>query len=144
MTKKHTDSAYWALRVAYGAVPIVAGLDKFTNLLVDWKTYLSPLFVRLLPIPPATFLHLVGIVEIAVGVLVLLAATRVGAYAAAAWLVCIALNILASGQHLDVAARDLVMAVGAYTLARLEEARAAGAIQGRREHPPLRSQEVRT
>ncbi len=131
MTDKRTDSAYWALRVAYGAVPIVAGLDKFTNLLVDWKTYLSPLFVQLLPIPPATFMHLVGIVEIAVGVLVLLAATRAGAYAAAAWLVCIALNILASGQHLDVAARDLVMAVGAYTLARLEEARVAGAARSR-------------
>lgn len=76
-------------------------------------------------------MHLAGIVEIAVGVLVLLAATRAGAHAAAAWLVCIALNILASGQHLDVAARDLVMAAGAYTLARLEEARVAGAARSR-------------
>ncbi len=125
MTDKRIDSAYWALRVAYGAVPIVAGLDKFINLLVDWKTYLSPLAARLLPVSPATFLHAVGVVEIAVGVLVLFAATRVGAWLAAAWLACIALQIVASGQHLDVAVRDLVMALGAYTLARLEEARRA-------------------
>ncbi len=116
-------SAYRALRIAYGVVPIVAGLDKFTNLLVDWRTYLSPFFERLLPMSPTAFMHLVGIVEIVVGLAVLTAATRIGAYVAAAWLACIALNILTSGQHLDVAVRDLVMALGAYTLARLEEVR---------------------
>lgn len=127
MTDKRIDPAYWALRAAYGAVPIVAGLDKFTNLLVDWKTYLSPFLVRLLPVSPAAFLHAVGVVEIAVGLLVLFVATRVGAWLAAAWLACIALQILTSGQHLDVAVRDAVMAVGAYTLARLEEIRHAAA-----------------
>ncbi len=125
MTDKRIDSAYWALRAAYGAVPIVAGLDKFTNLLVDWKTYLSPLLARLLPVSPATFLHAVGVVEIAVGLLVLVVATRAGAWLAAAWLACIALQIVTSGQHLDVAVRDAVMALGAYTLARLEEVRHA-------------------
>jgi uncharacterized membrane protein YphA (DoxX/SURF4 family) len=127
MTDHRTDSAYWALRVAYGAVPIVAGLDKFTNLLVDWKTYLSPFLARLLPVSPATFLHAVGVVEIGVGLLVLFAATRLGAYLAAAWLACIALQVVVSGQHLDVGVRDAVMALGAYTLARLEEARHAAA-----------------
>jgi uncharacterized membrane protein YphA (DoxX/SURF4 family) len=131
MNDKRIDSAYWALRIAYGAVPVVAGLDKFTNLLVDWKTYLSPLFARLLPVSPAAFMHAVGVVEIAVGLLVLFAATRLGAWLAAAWLACIALNILASGQHLDVAVRDLVMALGAYTLARLHEARQAAAARSR-------------
>jgi uncharacterized membrane protein YphA (DoxX/SURF4 family) len=123
MQDKRLHSAYWALRVAYGVVPIVAGLDKFTNLLVDWRTYLSPLFERLLPVSPTTFMHLVGIVEIVVGLAVLTAFTRLGSYVAAIWLACIALNILTSGQHLDVAVRDLVMALGAYTLARLEEVR---------------------
>ncbi|HZY05726.1 MAG TPA: DoxX family membrane protein [Anaeromyxobacteraceae bacterium] len=127
MNDKRIDSAYWALRIAYGAVPIVAGLDKFTNLLVDWKSYLSPLLAGLLPVSPATFMQAVGVVEIAVGLLVLFAATRVGAWLAAAWLAGIALNILTSGHHLDVAVRDLVMALGAYTLARLEEARHAAA-----------------
>src|SRR6266496_3536427 len=46
---------------------IVAGLDKFTNLLVDWKIYLSPLAIRILPFSPTTFMHLVGLVEIVVG-----------------------------------------------------------------------------
>ena len=123
MKEKKIQSAYYALRVAYGVVPIVAGLDKFTNLLVDWRMYLSPFFERLLPVSPTTFMHLVGIVEILVGLAVLTAATRIGAYVAAAWLACIAVNILSSGQHLDVAVRDLVMALGAYTLARLEEVR---------------------
>ncbi len=135
---RHIDSAYWALRVAYGAVPIVAGLDKFTNLLVDWKTYLSPFAARLLPVSPATFLHAVGVVEIAVGLLVLFAAPRVGAWLATVWLACIALQIVTSGQHLDVAVRDAVMALGAYTLARLEEARQQAAHSRPLEtaHPP--------
>ena len=131
MNDKRIDSAYWALRIAYGAVPVVAGLDKFTNLLVDWKTYLSPLLERLLPVSPAAFMHAVGVVEIAVGVLVLFAATRLGAWLAAAWLACIAVNILTSGHHLDVAVRDLVMALGAYTLARLEESRHAAVARSR-------------
>ncbi len=135
MIEKRIDSAYWALRVAYGAVPIVAGLDKFTNLLVDWKIYLSLLATRILPFSPTTFMHLVGLVEIVVGLLVLFAATRVGAYVAAAWLLCIALNIVTSGQHLDVAVRDVVMALGAYTLARLEEVRAPAGARSRALDP---------
>jgi hypothetical protein len=75
-------------------------------------------------VSPTTFLHLVGIVEIAVGLAVLTAFTRLGSYAAAVWLTCIAVNIVTSGHHLDVAVRDLVMALGAATLARLEEVRA--------------------
>jgi uncharacterized membrane protein YphA (DoxX/SURF4 family) len=123
MEDRGVHSAYWALRVAYGVVPIVAGLDKFTNLLVDWRTYLSPFFERLIPMSPTTFMHLVGIVEIVVGLAILTAFTRIGAYVATIWLACIALNIITSGHHLDVAVRDLVMALGAYTLARLEEVR---------------------
>ena len=123
MQEKGIHSAYWALRVAFGVVPIVAGLDKFANLLVDWRIYMSPLFERLIPMSPTTFMHLVGVVEIVVGLAVLTSFTRLGAYAAAVWLACIAVNILTSGHHLDVAVRDLVMALGAYTLARLEEVR---------------------
>lgn len=129
--QKHIDSAYWPLRVAYGVVPIVAGLDKFTNLLVDWRIYLSPFFARFVPVSPSTFMHLVGVVEIVVGLVVLFGSTRIGAYVAAAWLACIAVNILTSGHHLDVAVRDLMMALGAWTLARLEEVR-------RRERAPAR------
>lgn len=112
---------YWLLRGLYGAVPIVAGLDKFTNLLTDWTHYLSPLVTRY--VPASAFMHAVGVVEIAAGVLVLSKLTRIGAYVVMLWLVGIALNLLTTGTYFDVAVRDLAMAAGAFTLARLEEVR---------------------
>jgi uncharacterized membrane protein YphA (DoxX/SURF4 family) len=118
------NSSWWALRLAYGLVPIVAGLDKFTNLLTRWTDYLSPLATRILPFAPSTFMHIVGVIEIAAGILVLTRYTRYGAYVVAAWLLLIALNLLTTGQYFDVAVRDVVMAVGAFVLARLSEVRA--------------------
>jgi uncharacterized membrane protein YphA (DoxX/SURF4 family) len=114
--------AWWSLRVVFAAIPIAAGLDKFFNLLTHWEQYLSPLALRVLP-HPAAFLRVVGIVEIAVGVLVLTRWTRWGAYLASAWLLLIAINLLSTGHFLDVAARDVGLAVAAFALARLEEAR---------------------
>lgn len=121
---KETHLAYWTLRLTYGLVPIVAGLDKFTNLLTDWTQYLSPMVKDLLPVAPATFMMIVGVIEIAAGALVLSKLTRIGAYVVSAWLVGIALNLLTAG-HYDVAVRDVAMALGAFSLAKLEEARAA-------------------
>ncbi len=121
METKQLNQGYWLLRVVFGAVPIVAGLDKFTNLLTDWQQYLSPLVARV--VPAATFMHGVGLVEILAGVLVLSKFTRIGAYVVALWLVGIAFNLLTTGQYFDVAVRDLVMAAGAFTLAKLEEVR---------------------
>jgi uncharacterized membrane protein YphA (DoxX/SURF4 family) len=106
------------LKYTYGLVPIVAGLDKFTNILTDWSQYLSPQMVSLLPFSAATFMMIVGVIEIVAGVLVLFK-TELGAYVVSAWLVCIALTLLLSWHFPDVAVRDLVMAIGAYTLARL-------------------------
>ncbi len=132
-TKTHdpAETAYWALRLTFGVIPIVAGLDKFTNLLTNWHGYLSPLAVRLLPVSPGAFMHLVGIVEVIVGLGVLTGFARVFGWIAAAWLVCIALNLVSSGRFLDVAARDVGLAVSAFALARLaevhERARARGA-----------------
>ena len=115
------NQGYWLLRVVFGAVPIVAGLDKFTNLLTDWQQYLSPIVGRILP--AATFMQVVGLVEILAGVLVLSKFTRIGAYVVALWLVAIAFNLLTTGRYFDVAVRDLVMAAGAFVLAKLEEVR---------------------
>lgn len=123
MSDKRLETPYWALRIAFGVVPIVAGFDKFTNLLVDWKIYLSPFFARLLPISAGAFMRAVGVVEIAVGVAILVGFTRFGAFAAAAWLAAIVVNLLTSGAHLDVAARDAVMVIAAWTLGRLTEIR---------------------
>lgn len=116
------DAIYRPLWLTYGLVPFLAGLDKFFNLLADWPGYLSPVFSGLIPLPPQTFMYVVGVIEMAVGVMVLTRWTRLGAWIAAAWLVAIAVNLLTAGMF-DVAVRDLAMAVGAYTLARLAEAR---------------------
>jgi hypothetical protein len=108
--------------VAFGVVPFLAGLDKFFNLLADWPRYLSPAAQAILPVSGPTFMHIAGVVEMAVGVAILTRWTVIGSYVAAAWLVAIAVNLVASGNFLDVAVRDLVMAIAAYALARLTEA----------------------
>jgi hypothetical protein len=74
------EKTWWALRLLFGVVPILAGLDKFFNLLTDWTLYLNPLATKLLPIKPHTFMHLVGIVEMAAGVIVLSRFAKLGAY----------------------------------------------------------------
>ncbi len=114
---------WWTLKLAYGLVPIVAGLDKFTHLLTDWNQYLSPLVQRVLPVSTNTFMQAVGVIEIAAGALVLTKFTRAGAYVVSAWLTGIAINLVSTGQYFDIAVRDLVMALGAYTLAKMTEAR---------------------
>lgn len=106
------------LKYTFGLVPIVAGLDKFTNILTDWSQYLNPTLAQMLPIAPATFMMIVGVIEVVAGVLVLMK-TELGAYIVSAWLVLIAITLIASGKYLDVAVRDVVMAIGAYSLARL-------------------------
>jgi uncharacterized membrane protein YphA (DoxX/SURF4 family) len=117
------ESARQALRVAFGVVPFLAGLDKFFNLLADWPRYLSPAAEVILPVTGQTFMYFAGVVEMVVGLAILTRWTVIGSYVAAAWLVAIAVNLVASGTFLDVAVRDLVMATAAYTLARLTEAR---------------------
>src|SRR5262245_60248272 len=119
MFDEKLEKPWWTLRLVYGLVPIVAGLDKFTNLLTDWKQYLSPLVERALPFSPQAIMASIGVIEIAVGILVLTRFTRAAAYVVTAWLVAIALNLLTTGHYFDVAVRDLVMAVGAFTLAKL-------------------------
>jgi uncharacterized membrane protein YphA (DoxX/SURF4 family) len=123
MLDEHLEKPWWILRITYGVVPIVAGLDKFTNLLTDWTQYLNPVMLRVLPFPATTFMYIVGTIEIAAGVLVLSKLTRIGARVVSAWLVAIALNLLLTGRYFDIAVRDVVMAIGAFTLARLTEVR---------------------
>lgn len=113
----------WAtLRLTYAVVPIVAGLDKFTNILTNWNQYLNEDLIRLLPFEASTFMIIVGIIEIAAGIIVL-TKTELGAYIVSAWLTCIALSLITSLSYLDVAVRDLVMAVGAFCLAQLTRLR---------------------
>jgi uncharacterized membrane protein YphA (DoxX/SURF4 family) len=119
--------AWWALRAGLGAAAFLAGLDKFTNLLTTWTNYLNPMATEIIPVSPETFMRGVGVVEMIVGLAILTRWTRLGAYVAMAWLVCIALSLVSMGAYLDVAVRDLEMAIAAFTLARLTEVREAAA-----------------
>ena len=109
---------YTLLRLTFGIVPIVAGLDKFTNILTNWEQYLNPSLGAILPISGGTFMMIVGIIEIAAGIIVLYK-TEIGAYIVSAWLALIALSLLISFSYVDVAVRDLVIAVSAFSLARI-------------------------
>jgi hypothetical protein len=108
------------LKLTFTVVPIVAGIDKFTNLLANWEQYVNSNIAGVLPFAPHVFMMIVGVIEIAAGIIVFLR-PAIGGLVVAAWLTLIALTLLVSGQYLDVAVRDLVMAVGAFTLARLSK-----------------------
>jgi hypothetical protein len=106
------------LRLTFGIVPIVAGLDKFTNLLANWPGYLCANITGILPVDAMVFMKIVGVIEIVAGIIVLLR-PLLGAYIVMVWLICIALQLIIGGHFFDVAVRDLVMAIGAFTLAKL-------------------------
>jgi uncharacterized membrane protein YphA (DoxX/SURF4 family) len=123
LVSRELDSAYWALRIAFGLGPLLAGLDKFTNVLVNWEKYLSPVAQRMLPVSPTIFMHAVGVIEIIVGLAILVGATRVFGYIAMLWLFAIAGNLVSTGAYYDVAVRDILLGIGAFSLARLTEAK---------------------
>lgn len=106
------------LKLTFGIVPIVAGLDKFTNLLTNWEQYLNPGIAGILPFTPHVFMIIVGVIEIIAGIIVL-SKPAIGGLIVAGWLTVIALTLLFSGHYLDVAVRDLVMAIGALSMARI-------------------------
>jgi uncharacterized membrane protein YphA (DoxX/SURF4 family) len=118
-TDNRLNTTWWALRALFGFVPIAAGLDKFFNLLTNWEAYLNPIAIKIVPVSPTTFMHIVGVIEIVAGIVVLSHFTKLGAYVVTAWLVAIALNLLTMGKFLDVAVRDLGLAVAAFSLAQL-------------------------
>jgi len=120
ISNKSLTPVYNLLRATYGIVPIVAGLDKFTNLLTDWEKYLHPGLASMLPFSPHTFMMIVGVIEIIAGIIVLIK-PAIGSLIVMAWLTCIAITLVASGKYFDVAVRDLTMAIGAYTLYRVSK-----------------------
>ncbi len=122
MNLERLTTPWWALRVVIGAAALLAGLDKFFNLLADWPAYLSPLAAHAIPMSPSAFMHIVGVIEMAVGALILAGYTQLGGYIAAVWLLCIAVNLVTTGRYFDIAVRDIGLAVSAFTLARLTEA----------------------
>lgn len=141
MDTRLLDSVYWPLRVCYGVVPIAAGLDKFTNLLVDWKVYLPKFVVSASPLSPVVLMDVVGVIEIVAGLIVLAALPRLGSLIVMAWLVLVGIMAALSG-HVDVMVRDLAMAVGAYTLSMVAAMRGEALIPGSLSAPGVRPHAV--
>jgi uncharacterized membrane protein YphA (DoxX/SURF4 family) len=110
--------AYLLLRLAFTVAPIAFGLDKFANLLTHWPKYLAPWVTDLVPGSGQQLMYVIGVVEIAAGIAVLVK-PRYGAYLVAAWLAGIIFNLLTYSGWYDIALRDFGLMLGALTLARL-------------------------
>jgi len=115
--------SWWALRIGLGVGPIIAGTDKYFNMLTDWTMYLSPLATKIIPVSAPTFMHVVGAVEILAGIVVLSRWTKLGAYIVTLWLLGIAANLLTMGMFFDLAMRDVEIAIAAFVLAQLSALR---------------------
>lgn len=121
--------AWWLLKYAYGIVPLITGVDKFFNQLVGWEKYINPAVVNAVHITSVQAIYAIGIIEILAGILVL-KRTQLGAYVVSLWLIFIAFNLISLGMYYDIAARDLLLAVGAYALALL-----TADLQAKKENP---------
>jgi uncharacterized membrane protein YphA (DoxX/SURF4 family) len=121
-------SAFWTLRIAFGLMAFLAGLDKFLNLLTNWEQYASPLVLSVMPLSAGALMRVAGVIEIAAGIAILIGITRLGGYVVAGWLTLIALTLVTTGHYFDVAVRDLVMACGAFVLGRLSDVREHAAV----------------
>ncbi len=116
-----TDPAFQAftlLRIGFTVAPILFGLDKFANVLVDWTIYLAPWINDIIPGTASQAMHVIGVVEIVAGIAVAVR-PRYGAYLVAAWLGGIIFNLLTYSGFYDIALRDFGLMLGALTLARL-------------------------
>lgn len=113
-----TYQAYRILQLGFVVAPIVAGVDKFFHLLVNWDIYLAPVVDRILGGNGHLFMLAVGVIEIVAGIGVALK-PKIFAYVVAAWLLGIVLNLLLAQAYYDIALRDVGLALGALALGRL-------------------------
>lgn len=111
-------SVFNLLKLTFTVVPIVAGADKFFNILCDWTQYINPVILDILPISGPAFMMIVGVIEIVAGILVFIK-PKIGGVVVSVWLIGIALSLLVGWKFADVAVRDLVMAISAFSMARL-------------------------
>jgi uncharacterized membrane protein YphA (DoxX/SURF4 family) len=120
-TAVRRDAAYQSfllLRIGFAVAPILFGLDKFFNVMVDWTRYLASWIDAILPGSASTGMHIIGVVEIVAGIGVALK-PRYFAYVVAAWLAGIILDLLTYSGYYDIALRDFGLMLGALTLGRL-------------------------
>lgn len=119
--RARTDPGYGAfllLRIGFTVLPIVFGVDKFTNLLTDWEHYLAPWIVDIIPISGHHAMYVVGAIEIVAGLAVAIK-PRYAALVVAAWLAGIVVSLLSYPGFFDIALRDVGLLLAALTLARL-------------------------
>jgi hypothetical protein len=128
VTVARSDPAYQAfllLRTVFTVAPILFGLDKFANLLVQWPGYLAPWIDGIVPGTAQQAIYAVGVIEIVAGIAVAVA-PRFGAWLVAAWLAGIIVNLLTFPGFFDIALRDFGLLIGAVALARLATRYAPG------------------
>jgi hypothetical protein len=113
--------AFLLLRIGFTVAPILFGLDKFLNWLVQWDRYLAPEFNDIIPGNAHQAMLAIGVVEIVAG-LVVAFRPRFGGYLVAAWLGGIIVNLLVQADFYDIALRDFGLLLAALTLARLATA----------------------
>src|SRR5205823_8922693 len=118
LAARPTYQAYLILYAGFVALPVIAGLDKFFHLLVNWDQYLAPVVTRIVPVTAHNFMLMVGVIEIVAGILVALR-PQIGAYVVALWLWGIIVNLLLIPGFYDIALRDFGLSLGALALARL-------------------------
>ena len=129
-----TDHAAWSdpgrqafvvLRTVFTVAPILFGLDKFANLLVDWPRYLAPWIDDIVPGTAQQAMYAVGVVEVLAG-LVVAVVPRFGGWLVAGWLAGIIVSLLSIPGFYDIALRDFGLLVAAVALARLSTRYAPG------------------
>ncbi|MGW0553819.1 hypothetical protein ACWDZ6_06410 [Streptomyces sp. NPDC002926] len=117
--------AFLCLRIVFTVAPVLFGLDKFANVLVDWPGYLAPWIDNIVPGSAQAAMYAVGVVEVLAGVVVAVA-PRFGGWLVAGWLAGIIINLLSIPGYYDVALRDFGLLVAAVALARLAAKYATG------------------
>lgn len=108
-------NGYALLKWTFGLLPIIVGIDKFTNLLAEWHSYLAPQIASLFPFDPVFAVRISGVGEIILGIVILAKWARIGAFIEVFWFLAIAINLILLGAY-DIALRDIVLALCALSL----------------------------
>jgi hypothetical protein len=115
-------TAFTVLHWAFATLPVVVGVDKFLHLLTNWNGYLAPSLARRSPLPVPLLMRITGVMEIVVGIIVALR-PAIGAWLVTAWLAAIVFDLCLAGGFLDIALRDVILALAAIALAMLARSR---------------------
>ncbi len=116
---KEVNRLWWLLRGTYAVAFIGSGLDKYVHMFVDWYAQGTPAFFYALGIGQESVLYVRAVVEVIIGICLCTPFVKHSAYAAALWLMLSAVYVFLVPGHVDTSMRYAVIALGAYTLARL-------------------------